>query len=79
MALASGAPVPTDTAEKVIARFEKMPGKIRSSMAADLEAGRPLEVEHMTGAVARMGAELGVPTPATLAMYAVLLPHRDGR
>ncbi|MGR3781676.1 MAG: ketopantoate reductase family protein [Albimonas sp.] len=79
VARASGAPVPADAAEAVIARFEKMSGKIRSSMAADLEAGRPLEVDHMTGAIARMGRELGVPTPATSAMYAILLPHRDGR
>ncbi|MDF2232590.1 2-dehydropantoate 2-reductase [Albimonas sp. CAU 1670] len=79
VAIASGAPVPEGTADAVIARFEKMSGKIRSSMAADLEAGKPLELDHMTGAVARMGREHGVPVPATEAMYAVLRPHRDGR
>ncbi|SDX85667.1 ketopantoate reductase [Albimonas donghaensis] len=79
VAVAAGAPVPADTPDKVLARFEGMSGAIRSSMAADLEAGRALEVDHMTGAVARMGRELGVPVPATEAMCAVLVPHRDGR
>lgn len=79
VAIASGAPVPADTAERVIARFETMSGKIRSSMAADLEAGKPLELDHMTGAIARMGRELGVPVPATEAMFAILAPYRNGR
>jgi len=35
----------------------------KSSMQMDLEAGRRLELEWMSGAVARFGDELGVPTP----------------
>jgi 2-dehydropantoate 2-reductase len=38
-------------------------GPHRTSMAVDLEAGRRTEVEAMCGGVARLGVELGVPTP----------------
>lgn len=34
------------------------------SMLADLEAGRPTEVDQLNGAILRLGAEHGVPTPA---------------
>ena len=34
-----------------------------SSMFIDLQAGKPLEIEVLNGAVARMGAEAGVATP----------------
>lgn len=35
----------------------------RSSMLQDVEAGRPTEIEFMSGAVVREGLALGVPTP----------------
>ncbi|MGM0586730.1 MAG: ketopantoate reductase family protein [Pseudomonadota bacterium] len=79
VALAEGAPLATDLAEKAAGRLDAMSPEIRSSMAADLEAGKPLELDYLTGAVARMGRELGVPVPATEAMAAVLAPYRDGR
>lgn len=79
VALAQGAPLGADLAEKAAGRLDDMSPGIRSSMAADLEAGKPLELDHLTGAVARMGRELGVPVPATEAMTAVLAPWRDGR
>ena len=79
VAVASGAPVPEAVSGQVMARFENLSGAIRSSMAADLEAGKALELDHMTGAVARMGRELGVPVPCTEAMVAVLAPWKNGR
>ena len=36
--------------------------------AQDLARGRPTEIEHLNGYVARRGAALGVPTPANRAM-----------
>jgi 2-dehydropantoate 2-reductase len=36
-----------------------------ASMLQDRRAGRPTEIESINGAVARVGAELGVPTPIT--------------
>lgn len=49
----------------------------KSSMARDVEAGRPLEVEALNGAVVRFGREHGVDTPANQTILDALLPlHR---
>ena len=39
-------------------------------MLQDLEAGRPMELEAVTGAVVELGERLGVPMPHTEAVYA---------
>ena len=39
-------------------------------MLQDYEAGRPMELEAVVGAVIELGDRLGVPMPATRAMYA---------
>jgi 2-dehydropantoate 2-reductase len=39
-------------------------------MLQDLEAGRPLELEAVVGAVVELGERLGVAMPATRAVYA---------
>ena len=39
-------------------------------MLQDLEAGRPMEIEAVVGAVVELGERLGVPMPATRAVYA---------
>jgi len=44
----------------------------KASMLLDLENGRRLELEWMSGAVARFGDELGVPTPAHHFIYTAL-------
>ncbi|MBM4435072.1 MAG: 2-dehydropantoate 2-reductase [Chloroflexi bacterium] len=40
----------------------------RSSMLQDMSAGRPTEIDAISGAIAREGARLGVPTPVNEAM-----------
>lgn len=45
-------------------------GAHKTSMLQDYEAGRPMELEAVVGAVIELGDRLGVPTPATRAMYA---------
>jgi len=45
-------------------------GAHKTSMLQDLEAGRPLELEAVVGAVVELGDRLGVPMPATRAVYA---------
>ena len=52
-----------------IAGAEKV-GEHKTSMLQDLEAGRPLEVDPIVGAVVELGERLGVPTPHTRAVYA---------
>jgi len=45
-------------------------GEHKTSMLQDLEAGRPLELEAVVGAVLELGERLAVPMPATRAVYA---------
>jgi 2-dehydropantoate 2-reductase len=45
-------------------------GAHKTSMLQDYEAGRPMELEAVVGAVVELGERLGVDMPATRAMYA---------
>ncbi len=45
-------------------------GEHKTSMLQDLEAGRPLEIEPMVGAVVELGARFGVDMPRTRTIYA---------
>ena len=55
--------------EQRIAGAEKV-GEHKTSMLQDLEAGRPLELNAIVGAVLEMGERLNVPMPHTRAVYA---------
>lgn len=57
------------TAEQRLAGAEKV-GEHKTSMLQDVEAGRPLELEPITGAVVELGDKLGVPMPYTKTVYA---------
>jgi len=52
-----------------IAGAEKV-GEHKTSMLQDLEAGRPMELEAVVGAVVELGERLGVATPHTQTVYA---------
>ena len=45
-------------------------GAHKTSMLQDYEAGRPMELDAVVGAVTELGSRLGVSMPATRAMYA---------
>jgi 2-dehydropantoate 2-reductase len=45
-------------------------GAHKTSMLQDLEAGRPMELEAIVGAVVELGEKLGVAMPATQTVYA---------
>lgn len=51
---------------------------VNTSMYRDLASGRRLEVEHLSGAVARLGRDTGVDTPFHRAAYALLNLYADG-
>ena len=57
------------TIDQRIAGAEKV-GAHKTSMLQDLEAGRPMEIEAVVGAVVELGERLGVPMPSTRAVYA---------
>lgn len=50
----------------------------KSSQLFDLELGKPLELEWLSGAIHGLGKETGVPTPVHTTVYAALLPFADG-
>jgi 2-dehydropantoate 2-reductase len=60
---ADGAQLADDEPEQSIARLLSVPPDAGSSMYFDRLAGRPLEVEALTGAVVAAGERYGVPTP----------------
>jgi len=64
------------TIDQRIAGAEKV-GEHKTSMLQDLEAGRPIELEAIVGAVVELGERLNVPMPHTRAVYACtkLLAH----
>ena len=64
---------------RTLAFVETSPPAMTASMAKDLEAGRRLELDWLTGEVVRLGAELGVATPETAAVYEALKPHAMGK
>jgi 2-dehydropantoate 2-reductase len=57
------------TIEQRIAGAAKV-GEHKTSMLQDLEAGRPLEVDAILGAVVELGERLRVPMPHTRTLYA---------
>jgi 2-dehydropantoate 2-reductase len=74
VAVATALGLDVDLAER-IARVHAVlagAGRGKSSMLQDVEAARKTEIETVNGAVARMGAELGVPTPLNQAMVALV-------
>lgn len=83
VAIACGAPVTEADGERVVAEVTRPADPdapfSRPSMLADLEAGKPLELDHLVGWIARRGAALGVPVPASEAVTAVIAPWREGR
>lgn len=50
----------------------------KNSMLLDLEAGKPLEHEWISGEIARFGRELGVPTPFHETAHAAPEPFAAG-
>jgi 2-dehydropantoate 2-reductase len=57
------------TIDQRIAGAEKV-GEHKTSMLQDLEAGRPIELEAIVGAVVELGERLNIPMPHTRSVYA---------
>jgi 2-dehydropantoate 2-reductase len=59
--------------------YRGFPPAQRSSMATDLEHGRRLELEWVSGRMHALGLKHGVPTPAHTAAYRALILHAGGK
>lgn len=71
VARAKGVIFAESEAEDQLAYTEKLP-RIRTSMDVDRERGRAMETDALVGVVVRKGRELGVPTPFSEVLYALL-------
>ena len=78
VARARGVSLPDDFVERTLARCDRLPYEMKSSMLQDLERGRRLELPWLSGAIVRLGRELGVPTPTHAFITTALKLYADG-
>jgi 2-dehydropantoate 2-reductase len=72
VAEADGVPLTLDGAMQAVDRIAAtMPGQL-SSTAQDVARGKPSEIDHLNGFIARRGQALGVPTPVNQALHALV-------
>jgi 2-dehydropantoate 2-reductase len=74
-----GVKVAPDWVEDRMVFSDNAPPGMKASMLHDLEAGNRLELDWLTGKVVALGKEVGVPTPASEAVYAAVALHKMGR
>lgn len=79
VALAKGVAIANDFIDSQMAFADAVSPTTKASQLNDLEAGNRLELDWLAGKVVALGRELGVPTPANEAVYAILKLHRMGR
>jgi 2-dehydropantoate 2-reductase len=75
---AKGIEFPAGAFDEMTAGTLAMPPQTKSSLLQDLEQGRPLELPWLSGAVVRLGRELGLETPTHRFITTVLRPFADG-
>jgi 2-dehydropantoate 2-reductase len=78
VARAKGIHLPDALATELMTLVGQLPPTARSSMLADLEANRRLELPWLSGAIVRLGHEVSVPTPVHRFITTVLKPHVHG-
>lgn len=72
VAAAAGHPMQLDAAIAAMDRIAvAMPAQL-SSTAQDMARGKPSEIDHLNGYIARRGAELGVPVPVNRTLHALV-------
>jgi 2-dehydropantoate 2-reductase len=74
---AHGARLGDDRVAATLGVFDAAPPNTMASMQRDIMNGRPSELEAQNGAVVRLGAEAGVPTPTHAFIYQCLLPQEN--
>lgn len=74
VARARGVRLDPGAAQAVMAFIDRLPPDGTASLQRDIAAGRPSELDDLTGAALRLGAEVGVPTPVNAFLFAALAP-----
>jgi 2-dehydropantoate 2-reductase len=75
---AKGVALPADAVEKILGMTGHFPPAMKASMALDLDRGNRLEVPWLSGKVAELGRQFGIPTPTHSMIYAMLKPYIMG-
>ena len=75
---AHGVALPADYAEQRIPFFDGWPPEMTTSMHHDLQQGKRLELQWLSGGVVDLGAEVAVPTPMNRAVRDMLTLHAQG-
>jgi len=75
VAQARGISVAHGRVESTLSAWDATPAGGTASMQRDIIEGRPSELDAQSGAVVRLGAEVGVPTPVHGFLYHTLLPQ----
>ncbi len=76
---AAGKLARNDLGDEIMGKLAAMPYSFRSSMSEDLERGKPLELQWLSGRVHGLGLQYGVPTPAHSAVYRALVLYEHGK
>jgi len=76
---AKGVKFDADLIADQMSKVDGYPATMVASMCGDLRRGNRLELPWLSGMVAKLGKELGVPTPANQFVYAALKLHANGR
>jgi 2-dehydropantoate 2-reductase len=75
---ARGVTLPADARDKIVEITRHFPPAMKASMALDIDRGNRLEVPWLSGKVAELGRQFGIPTPTHSMMYAMLKPYVMG-
>jgi 2-dehydropantoate 2-reductase len=75
---AHGVAIPENFAEQRLAFADTLHPDMTTSMHHDLEQGRPLELQWLSGGVVDLGGKIGVPTPLHRAVRDILTLHAAG-
>ena len=75
---ARGIALPADALERILELTKHFPPTMKASMALDLDRCNRLELPWLSGKVAELGRQFGIPTPTHSMMYAMLKPYAMG-
>jgi len=79
VARARGVGLAENAVDEVVKIMGTLPDAMKASMLMDLERGKQLELEWLSGAVCRLGRKSGVDTPVHRVVMAALSPFAAGR
>jgi 2-dehydropantoate 2-reductase len=78
LANAEGAKLPVDFVNERMALVDTLPEGMKASMLHDLQAGRPLELPWLSGAVVRLGQRHALEARVNRAIVSALKPRAGG-